>query len=261
MNLKENKEKFLKSNFYKKYKDTYWCDSVLKEVFGIKMEIHEISNFNNLSYEDIYKLNIRIMTDFFSDAFILELAGVDKNLMWKILEALYLDPDQASIKIMNGITCSADGLISRNRISRHVVNVEDYTDEYALTRKHAIVHFPREKGGINWSRAKAFGDRIDHTLLDLKNYFDLSKRNTCKLKKVYELPITKKWLSTFHDFTELIDALGVKNILTNNKYEIYDLGKGKGVLLQDYCESYSWQWSDEYYANLREIIVKFNSCK
>lgn len=259
--LKKENDKFIKSNFYKKYQDTYWSDSILQEVFGWNTERYKIKGIDSMAYEEIYKLNMEVLGDYFADPFIRSLSESNPELMWKMQKAFYLDPDEASIRRSNGIICTADGLISRKRISKHIKSIDDFVSEYALTRKYPIIHFPYEWDGINGLRAIAFGDRIDHTLFDLKNYYDPTKRPNCKLSAAYKKLLTNTWLSRFSGFENLVDWLGVKGYLTNNNYEIYDLEKSDGSLLEQYKEEYSWDWSKEYYLNLRKIILNYNRNK
>lgn len=256
--LKKEKNEFIKSKFYRKYQDTYWSESILQDAFGQYIERHKIERIDSMTYEEIYALNMEVLNDYFADPFIRALSKKNPELMWKMQKAFYLDPDGASIRRINGIICTADGLISRKRISQHIKSIDDFVPEYAMARKYPIIHFPCEWDGINGLRAITFGDRIDHTLLDLKNYFDSTKRQNCKLNAAYEKPLTKAWLSRFSSFENLVDWLGVKGFLTNNNYEIYDLEKSDGSLLKQYKDEYSWEWSDDYYLNLRNIISNYN---
>lgn len=250
---------FMKSDFYRKYRDTYWTDSILQDVFDHEIEKHEIDGYESMSYEEIYQMNLNILTDYFADPYIRILSKTNAELMWKMQKALYLDPDIASVKMINGIRCTADGLISRKRISKHITSIDDFIPEYEMTRKYPIVYFPDEWDGINGLRAITFGDRIDHTLFDLKNYYESSKRDNCKLKAAYNLPITKAWLTKLGSFKNLIDSLELQGIFTNKRYEILDIEKGDGSVLKEYANFYSWDWSEAYYKNLRKIILNYNS--
>lgn len=255
------KEEFIKSDFYRKYKDTYWSDSILQEVFGVELEKHKIKGYDSMAYEEIYKLNLDVFTDYFADPYIRKLFEINAELIWKIQKAFYLDPDCGSVKVINGISCTADGLISRKRISKHIKSIDEFIPEYEMTRKYPFVYFPDEWDGINGLRAITFGDRIDHTLLDLKNYLDPVKREKCKLKAAYELPVTKAWLTKLGSFKNLIDSLELRGLLVNEQYEILDIEKGDGSVLKEYALSYSWDWSEEYYDNLKKIILYYNSIK
>ena len=94
-------------------------------------------------------------------------------------------------------------------------------------RKLPIIFFPTETRGINYSRNNAFGDRIDHTLFDLKNYFseDEEKRKSCKLAQVYNKSTTSEWLSKIGSYKNYIEWLGLKNIFNDNDYNVLDLEK------------------------------------
>ncbi|WP_286028595.1 hypothetical protein [Ligilactobacillus agilis] len=89
--------------------------------------------------------------------------------------------------------------------------------EYETYRKHPIFYFPCERNGVNMTRATVFGDRIDCTLLDLKYYY--TKEKQCKLKSALE--------------------------------------RGAGAILSDYHSDTRWQWSDQYYENVKKASEKF----
>lgn len=101
--------------------------------------------------------------------------------------------------------------------------------------------FPRERGGINTSRYSIFGDRIYHTLFDLKQYFE---NKECKLNKAYQLPRTKLWLDSFNNFQELITYMKIDGIFTDANNEIYDLEKSNNEITNSYCDYYNKKWSE-----------------
>ena len=127
--------------------------------------------------------------------------------------------------------------------------------EYETYRKHPIFYFPRERNGVNMTRATVFGDRIDCTLLDLKYYYTREKQ--CKLKSALKKVKTAKFLQTFSTFEELVDWYGIKGSFVNESYEINDLERGAGAILSDYHSDTRWQWSDQYYENIKKASEKF----
>lgn len=94
--------------------------------------------------------------------------GVDDNeLFRRMIHAFYVDPDGFDIKSIGGVDCSADGLLSLRRIYDKFGMSETMICKYRRYRKKPIFFFLKEQNGINQSRS-VFGDRIDHTLFDLK---------------------------------------------------------------------------------------------
>ena len=104
------------------------------------------------------------------------------------------------------------------------------------------------------TRASVFGDRIDCTLYDLKRRFEGKE---CKLEKVYHMPKTSIWLSEIGSFENLANLYRIKGIFVNDDYEVYDLEKGDRNILTTYSDTYTWDWSDSYYDNLKKKIDEF----
>lgn len=250
---------YKESDFYAKYKKEYFSYIILRDVFKSD-ELHGRYGLNGLkSYGDVYQMNIDVMKDLknlLADKFDEE----DKSIFWHMIYAFYVDPDSYAIRVFRGIECSADGLLSIKRIYRKYGLTDEAISEYARYRRIPIFFFPKEKNGINMSRASVFGDRIDHTLYDIKKYYEaVNKGNVdeCKLKQAYKLPKTSVWLGEIGSFEELVKWYGIESIFVDENYEIYDIEKGDGSYITNYCDSYRWQWSDAYYNNLRNLIDKY----
>ncbi len=168
-----------------------------------------------------------------------------------MVNAFYLDPDGFEIRKIGGIDCSADGLLSIKRIYRKYGMSEETIYEYEKYRRIPIFFFPQEMNGINMSRASVFGDKIDYTLFDLKRKF---AGNICRLDEAYNLPKTNAWLKNIGSFEKLVEIYKIKGIFVNENYEVFDLEKGNGSLITDYCDEYSWTWSERYYNQLKSKI-------
>jgi len=181
----------------------------------------------------------------------------------KLLHSEYkkrkLDPDGKAQRYEFDIKCTADGLLSVKRICDMENNVDDILPVYKKYRKNPIIFFPSENGGINTSRARIFGDRVDHTLYDIKLYYS-AERNKCRLLNAYNKQKTKEWLRKMQSFENIVEWWGVKGIFTNEKYEVFDLESEIGELIIDYKEvkEYQMQWSRTYYNNLKKKIIMFN---
>lgn len=126
-----------------------------------------------------------------------------------------------------------------------------FIDTYSTYRKEPILFFPREKGGINTARYIKFGDRIDYTLFDLKQYFE---NKPCKLLSSYMLPRTQSWLRSFNDFGDLVKYLRLDRVFTDENNNIFDLEKNDGGILYEYYPSYTKRWSETYYKNVKEKL-------
>ena len=167
----------------------------------------------------------------------------------------YIDPDNYSVRVRNKILCTADGLISINRMYKKYNATSELVKEYKEYRKTPILYFPSEYNGINSTRARVFGDRPDHTLYDLKMYFEGSK--DCRLGSAYKLLLTSEWLGSFKNFSDLTEWLGIKGIFTDGNNEVFDLEYNDGTIIKGYAEKYDWKWSDAYYENLKEKIKEY----
>ena len=183
-----------------------------------------------------------------------------ENLFKKYREA-GLDPDGKAVRYAFDVKCTADGLHSIWRITNMEKDVEQIIPVYTRYRRVPIFFFPCERGGINTTRAKTFGDRIDHTLFDLKMYFSDSEK--CMMSNAYNRPKTKMWLEGMQSFEKLIDWLGVKRIFTDESYNVYDLEYTDGRAIKEYCtlQEYQEPWSDAYYENLKARIDMYMEYK
>lgn len=253
------KDDYENSPFFHKYKDTYFSDAILKNVFQCDVKIHRLYGLNKKSYEEIHHMNTEVMRDLLID-FAYAIKFKDESFFWKMLYAIYIDPDSNGIKEYDGITCTADGVFSIRRIYRKHGMKIDAIQEYDQYRRVPIFFFPMEKKGINTTRASVFGDRIDYTLYDLKQYFeakDEEEKEKCKLISAYRMPKTKAWLDAMRTFERLIDWYGVKNTFTNDNYEVYDLEQGNDAVISGYLDRYEWEWSERYYKNLQSCVNQF----
>lgn len=244
-------ELYKESRFYEKYKDSYVSDKILKEAFGVELRLHRMYGLK--TYSQVHQYNVDVMNDLIN-LFSTRTGINNKELLWSMIHAFYLDPDGYAIESIGGVPCSADGLLSIKRIYRKYGISEETVQEYEHYRRTPIFFFPQEKNGINMSRASVFGDKIDYTLFDLKRRFDGEE---CKLYNAYNLPKTSKWMSAVGTFRNLVDIYGIKDVFVNNNYEIYDLEKNDGSIITEYSDEYIWGWSNSYYDNLKKKIDVF----
>ena len=165
-----------------------------------------------------------------------------------------LDPDGKFIRVMYGVDCTADALISIWRICQMEMNRKDIVPVYEHYRKKPMFYFPCEQGGINQTRSTVFGDRIDCTLFDLKIYFSEHSTEKCRLKRALDRPITQKWLQGIQTFENLIDAYDVRGIFTDDKYNVIDLETGRLLLNYPDPEVKLLDWSENYYGNVKAKI-------
>ena len=244
-------ELYKQSRFYEKYKETQVSDKILKEVFDVKLSSHRL--FGLRTYSQVHKHNVEVMNDFinlFSKG-----SGInDEDLLRRMIDAVYLDPDGYAIKLIGEISCSADGLLSIKRICRKYGVSEKTIHEYEHYRRKPIFFFPQEKNGINMTRASVFSDKIDHTLFDLKRRFDGKE---CRLSNAYNLPRTSKWMLKVGPFENLVEIYDIKGIFVNDDYEVFDLEKSDGSIITEYRSKYSREWSNSYYDNLKKKIDEF----
>lgn len=203
-------------------------------------------------YKDIFEFDIIIMKE------IIEKYGTGLK-SWELFNGFYKDPDGYAVSdhgllLKSGIECTADGILSVNRIYYHEGFNDKFIDCFAVYRKVPIFFFPKEKGGINTSRFSKFGDRIDHTLYDLKQYYE---NRDCKLKTSYELPGTQSWLNSFENFADMANWMNIDGIFVDSNYNVYDLENDDGKVISDYYVHYDRAWSECYYNNVKEKIRLF----
>lgn len=176
-----------------------------------------------------------------------------RDRLWRNYRENSLDPDGKAIRKMANIDCSADGLHSIYRICCMEQNIENIIPAYAKYRKRPIFFFPCEQGGINQTRSRVFGDRIDYTLYDLSLYF--TRPEACRLTSAYKRPLTKEWLDNMKSFHNIVDEYRVKGIFTDNQYQVYNIETEEKIEGFMKKEDFSKGWSQSYYANLKKKIV------
>ena len=178
-----------------------------------------------------------------------KLHGVYRNKRW--------DPDGKAIRYVGDIKCTADAILAFNRICKMEEREDDIVQVFEKYRKIPIIFFPCGRGCINTSRASIFGDRIDHILFDLKMYYT-EKRQECRMIKTYDKGQTKKWLDEMESFENIIDWWGVRGILTDVDYNVYDLEYEDKRIITEYKEKYSKEWSKGYYENVKRKVEKMD---
>lgn len=207
---------------------------------------------NSGTYLTSFRKTISIMETFCIDHPLNENFREDLLRMYK---ANHLDPDGKAVREAAGIKCTADGLLSIKRICDLEYETKNIIPTYKRYREIPIFFFPRENGGINTSRSVILGDRIDHTLFDIRKYY-MGDKQECLLKRAFERPKTDLWLNSMGSFESLVEWLGIKGVFTDNNYEVYDLESSENALITDYKTSaeYHRQWTIEYYENIKKKI-------
>ena len=251
--MENSVENFLTSKFYQKHINEYFVDKIIKNVYGKEIKIHKLYGIN--SYSDIHRCNTEILKDL-NDLFIKPKNITDNNFIWKLIHSVYIDPDPYSTKDHNGIICTADGLISIKRIFTLYGLSNESISEYDRYRNTPIFYFPKERNGVNMTRATTFGDKIDYTLFDIKNYYSNSAE-ICKMYNAFNLPKTKRWLDDIASFENFVSMYGIYGIFVNENLDIYDLESNDKSIITDYNEIYKWKWSSNYYNNLKRKIDEY----
>ncbi len=251
----------MESEFYEKYRDTYYMDCIFIDCFSQTLIKRPLKGVGKMTYTNVCENSITMMNDFFN-LFWNNLNNKANNEGYKILKSFYLDPDGFANKKVKDIVCNADGLISIDSFYYHEGLTENLVNSFKVYREKPIIFFPSERGGINSSKVGAFKDRIDSTLFDIKKYYEASsidEKKECKLYTAYSLPKTKQWLDEMESFEKIIEWLGIRGIFTNEEYEVFDLEKNDGSIITNYRKSYSKEWSDEYYKAMQRKIEIFNN--
>ena len=208
-----------------------------------------------LNYKKSFEHTIDELTKFYNKNFS---SDNFRELLLKMYKEKNLDPDSKAIKYYSDIKCTADALLSIKQICNMENDIKNIINVYKQFRETPIFFFPCEKGGINTLRANIFKDKIDYTLYDIKMYYDKGIEST-KLKNAFKRPKTNLWLKKMGSFKNVINWLQIKNIFTNDNYNVYDLEYLDNRIIKDYenFDSNNKTWSNNYYNNLKNIILKF----
>lgn len=215
----------------------------------------------DIKYQKAFTKTVSFITKIYSDNESLEEEKL-RRLLFEEYRRRKLDLDGKALRYVGNVKCTADGLLSMWRICNMEEQIQNIARVFDVYRQIPIFYFPCERGGINTTRAKIFGDRIDHALYDLKKYYT-NNRDECCLVNAYNREQTKKWLVDMNSFENLIDWWGVKGIFTDYEYNIYDLEYSDNRKIASYKsnEEYQQPWSMTYYNNLKQKIMlhmKFN---
>lgn len=229
----------------------------IKDLNGI-LEVYESERCNRIykeAYQRAYQKTLDKLTELYKEYCVVNEVDIRSKLV-KIYRKKSWDPDGKAIRYVGNVKCTADAILSLNRICKMEDKEENIVQVFERYRKIPIIFFPCVKGGINTTRANVLKDRIDHTLFDLKMYYT-EKRQECRLLKAYAGKETEKWLDEMNSFEQIIDWWGVRGILTDDGYNVYDLEYADNRILTEYKIVYGEEWSKEYYENAKRKIEEY----
>ena len=63
--------------------------------------------------------------------------------------------------------------------------------------------------------------------------------------------------SELGSFKNLVDWYGIEGIFVNDNYDVYDIEQGNGKVISAHLDKYDWDWSENYYSNLRGFVDRF----
>lgn len=61
--INEVLSQYKSSSFYKKYRDTYFSDIILKKALKCNIPIHRYYGLSKMSYEDVHRLSTDVLRD------------------------------------------------------------------------------------------------------------------------------------------------------------------------------------------------------
>ena len=75
----------------------------------------------------------------------------------------------------------------------------------------------------------------------------------------YNRPKTNAWLQKMKSFENIVEWWGVRDIFTDNDYNVFDLEYNGDFLVKTHRKipEYEMQWSEKYYRNVKECIKLF----
>lgn len=253
-NMDKVRKEFEKSDYYQKYENTTYVDSLLRNFFNDTQTKIKKDRFKG--FEDAYRKNVEVMSDFFKLYYDKSKYCTEENGK-HMLEIIYIDTDKKSVKKINDIECYGDAIVSLKRLFEQSPFDSQLVEVYKVVRKKEIFNFPSEIGGINGTRNSVFGDRIDCTLFDMKCYCETKKG---RMIKAYKRKMTNKWFDECFSFSfeKIVKWFGIEGIFVNDNYDVYDLEKGNKETLKKLEVDYSWKWSNDYFKNVVSKIKCFN---
>ena len=82
------------------------------------------------------------------------------------------------------------------------------------------------------------------------------ERDNCRLINAYNRPKTNAWLQKMKSFENIVEWWGVRDIFTDNDYNVFDLECNGDFYVKTHkkISEYEMQWSEKYYRNVKECI-------
>lgn len=252
----------------------YYADKIRKSINpNIKKRCRNLG-IKEETYQNIVDLNFAVISHFYNSECYKIINKNNNELVKKIIEEIYRDPDniktkEYEIEKNKSITLSLDGIVSKNNLQKLFPTIE-WINEYKIIRdeKYAKIFWPRERPSINTLKVNCFKDRIDYTLYDIKIFFECKQKineidklkkeieSNCTLKKAFTNQHTLKWLCSFNNFEDFIDKMDLKIFVFQREdphYEVLNIENlDKSESIDAYCSNY--EWSEKYYFNLKKIL-------
>lgn len=229
-----------------------------------------------ITYKEVLEGNIERISKFYETEYYKYLKDSKLDLVKKVVtEALYVDPDskmEITVRVnKEDIALSSDGIVSVKKLYNLFdgKNGAQWIEEYSIIRneKYVCLFWPKHRGGINSCKANAFADRVDYTLYDIKNFYDIieeyvgdKKRikeqieKNCKLGSAFIKDKTYGWLCAFNNFRDFIISGGLEQFV-DSEFEVIDMETDKPI--SGYKEGKNaYDWGMNYYENLKMRLLK-----
>lgn len=205
--------------------------------------------------------------------------GKEDYRMVKIIEALVFDIDKhdeiLQAKISQNILKNArekevcladlqmglDGICGWKQLYKFYNGKEEWIEVYKILRGSFYGNWiwpnKRDKANtINQFRALKFGDRIDHTLFDIKMYYKYKDKDVemlekkCKMYCAFKNKETKEFFDRIGSFDKFVSVYKLSGFFVE-KEEVFDLSKEKSFISEEIHEAFDehtrWYKLDECY--------------
>lgn len=236
----------------------------------------------------LYKNNVDTLKKFYDICY----DNIQKNIfedeedyrMVKVIEALVLDIDKhdevLQTKISQNILKSAreidvclddfqiglDGICGWKQLYKFYNGKQEWIEAYRILRGSFYGNWiwpnKRDKANtINQIRSSKFGDRIDHTIFDIKMYYKYKDtgvqmfEKNCKMYCAFENKETKEFFDRIGSFQKFVSVYKLLDLFVENE-EVYDLSKEKSFISEEMHDAFDehtrWYKLDECY--LKNIL-------
>lgn len=168
------------------------------------------------------------------DSLLIDIDKYDEKLQNKLSDIIYNNANKFDIEL-NDLQIGLDGLCGWKQLYRFYDGEKEWIEAYRILRGSYYGNWiwpnKREDANtINQLRASKLGDRIDHTLFDIKMYYEYKDteeiRDKCKMHNAFENRGTREFFDRIGNFDKFSSIYKLSGLFVESG-EVIDLSSRK----------------------------------